>query len=211
MKHYLGLCLVFVTLALIALGGLATCSAMADHTVDHVRDAFAQVFKIQPQVTVNQRVILTQTAPIAELAVVTKEEQVTLGFTTHLEVMSEAIPLTEKTLTAVAVYRIKAGFDLRQPFSVEINPQTHQIKATLPPAKILSVEQVGDLSYKGEDALLNRVTDEDRAKLLNDLHSAAEAQAESSGLKEDAEKQARARLEEIFRHDGEKIEMNWSS
>jgi hypothetical protein len=211
MKHYLGLCLILVTFTAVILTVMWSCTAVADRTINHVRDAFAQVFQVQPQITVNRRVVLTQTAPIAELAIVTKEEMVTLGMTEHLEILSRAIPLTEKTLTAQAVYRIKAGFDLRQPFSVEIDARTNQIHATLPPAKILSVEQVGDLTFQGEDAWLNRVTDDERTKLLNDLHSAAEAQAESSGLKEDAEKQVQARLEEIFKHNGEQMEMNWSS
>src|SRR5271156_6920222 len=110
MKHYLGICLVLVTLAGIAWFALRSCTAAVDQTVDHVRDAFTQVLRLQPQVTVNQRVILTQTAPIAELAVVTKDELVTIGVNEHLEVMSLQIPLTEKILTVEATYRLKAGF-----------------------------------------------------------------------------------------------------
>src|SRR5476651_1461745 len=128
--------------------------ATVDHTIDHIRDAFSEVLRVQPQVTLNQRVVLTQTAPIAELAVVTKEELVTIGLNEHLEVLSMQIPLTEKKLTAEATYRIKAGFDLHEPFSVEIDPVTHALRAAMPHAKILSVEQVGDLIYHGEDAML---------------------------------------------------------
>jgi len=144
MKHYLGICLVLLTLTLIVLGTIYGCSVMADRTVDHVVDAFAKVFQVRPQITENQKVVFTQTAPIAELAVVTKEEQVSLEFDISYQVLSETVPLTEKKLSAQAVYRIKAGFDLREPFSVEIDPKTHEIHARLPPAKILSVEQVGD-------------------------------------------------------------------
>jgi siroheme synthase len=79
MKHYLGICLILLTGAAIVLFGVHSCSQTVDHTIDHVREAFSQVLNIQPQVTVNQRVILTQTAPIAELAVVTKEELVASG------------------------------------------------------------------------------------------------------------------------------------
>jgi hypothetical protein len=101
---------------------------------------------VQPQVTVNQRVVLTQTAPIAELAVVTKEELVTLGFNEHLEVLSLQIPLTEKKLTAEATYRIKAGFDLRNLSpSKSIRPPMRCAPPCLTP-KSLSVEQVGDLT-----------------------------------------------------------------
>jgi hypothetical protein len=211
MKHYLGICLILVTLAAVGFFGLYSCTSAADRTVDHVRDAFAQVFKITPQITVNQQIVQTQTAPIAELAVVTKEELVTLGFTEHFEVFSYQVPLTEKDLRVQAAYRIKAGFDLREPFSVEIDSSTHQVEAHLPPAKILSVDQVGDLTFHGDDSALNRITDQEREKLLDDLNSAAHAQAETSGLKEDAQNQAAQRLQEIFTHNGEKLQMNWSA
>ena len=211
MKHYLGISLVLATLAAIAWFALRSCTAAVDHTVDTVRDAFVSVLRVQPQVTINQRVVLTQTAPIAELAVVTKEELVTIGLTEHLEVMSMAIPLTEKKLTAEAVYRIKAGFDLREPFSVEIDPATHAVHARMPHAIILSVEQIGDLTYNGDDALLNRITDAERAEVVNNLNGAAHAEAEKSGLKEDAEKQVEERLNQLINHNGQAIVLQWAN
>ena len=210
MKHYLGICLVLITLTGIAWFALRSCTASVDHTVDTVRDAFMQVLSLQPQVTVNQRVVLTQTAPIAEFAVVTKEEQITLGMTEHFEVMSVSIPLTEKKVTAEATYRLKAGFDLHQPFSVEIDPATHDVHATMPHAIILSVEQIGDLTYEGDDALLNRITDTEREQVVNGLNSAAHDAAEKSGLKEDAEKQVEERLKELLDQNGKSIRIEWT-
>lgn len=210
MKHYLGICLVLITLAVIGLFALRSCTAAADHTVDNVRDAFKAILQVQPQITVNQRVVLTQTAPIAELAVVTKEELVTLGYTEHFEVLSYEVPLTEKKLTAEAVYRLKAGFDLSQPFSVEIDPATHSLHATMPHAKMLSVEQIGDLTYHGDDAVLNRITDEERAKIVNDLLAAARDTAEKSTLKSDAEQQVAQRLKELMNHNGQPMQIEWA-
>jgi hypothetical protein len=210
MKHYLGICLVLVILAGIAWFTLRSCTAAVDQTIDHVRDAFNEVLHVQPQVTVNQRVILTQTAPIAELAVVTKEELVTLGFNEHLEVLSLQIPLTEKKLTAEATYRLKAGFDLRKPFSVEIDPVTRVLHAAMPHAEILSVEQVGNLVFHGEDALLNRITDDERAQILSDLNAAAHDAAEKSGLKTEAEQQIVQRLNEIMNHNGQSLQIEWN-
>lgn len=209
MKHYVGICLVLVTLAAILFFAVRSCTYAADRTIDHVRNAFAQVFNIQPQVTINQRVVLTQTAPIAELAVVTKEELVTVGFNEHLEVLSFQVPLTEKKLTAEATFRIKAGFDLREPFSVSIDPASHAVRATMPHAKILSVEQIGDLVYRGEDATLNRITDEERMKMVNDLQAAARDAAEKSGLKTDAENQVTQRLNELMKKNGLPIQWEW--
>jgi len=211
MKHYLGICLVLVTVAAIGLFALHRCTAAVDRTIDHVRDAFSEVLRVQPEVTVNQRVVLAQTAPIAELAVVTKEELVTIGLDAHLEVLSMQIPLTEKKLTAEATYRIKAGFDLTKPFSVEINPATHALRAAMPHAQILSVEQAGDLIYHGEDAALNRVTDAERSQIVNNLNAAAHDAAEKSTLKTEAEQQVAQRLKEIINHNGQSLQIEWNA
>ena len=149
MKHYFGICLVLITLTALVLFTLSVGTIAADHTISSIRNAFGAVLKVQPQITVNQRVVLTQTAPIAELAVVTKEELVTIGMNEHLEVMSMQIPLTEKKFTAEATYRLKAGFDLSEPFSVNIDPVTHALHATMPHAKIVSVEQINGPSKRG--------------------------------------------------------------
>jgi hypothetical protein len=154
-------------------------------------------------------VVLTQTAPIAELAVVTKEELVSIGLDEHLELLTLQIPLTEKKLTAEATFRLKAGFDLREPFSVSVDPATHAVKATMPHAKILSVEQIGDVAFHGEDAMLNRVTDDERAQILKNLDLAARDAAEKSDLKADAEKQVTQRLTDLMNHNGQSLLIDW--
>jgi hypothetical protein len=210
MKHYLGICLVLVTVAAIGLFALHRCTAAVDRTIDHVRDTFDEVLHVRPEITVNQRVVLTQTAPIAELAVVTREELVTIGLNAHLEVLSLQIPLTEKKLTAEAAYRIKAGFDLSKPFSVEVDPVTHALRAAMPHAEILSVEQVGDLIYHGENATLNRVTDDERSRILSSLNATAHDVAEKSTLKMEAEQQVAQRLKEIMGHNGQSLQIIWN-
>ena len=124
--------------------------------------------------------------------------------------LSLQIPLTEKKLTAEATYRLKAGFDLRKPFSVEIDPVTHALHAAMPHAKILSVEQVGDLIYHGEDATLNRVTDDERVQILSNLNATAHDAAEKSSLKTEAEQQVAQRLKEIMNHNGQSLQIEWN-
>jgi hypothetical protein len=211
MKHYVGICLVLVTAALLTLFVIDRCTYSAERAVDRVRDAFAAVLQVQPKITINEHVVQTQTAPIAELAVVTREELISLGFDEHKEILSYSLPLTEKKLTVSATYRIKAGYDLHEPFSVAIDPATHRIAASLPPAKILSVEQVGDLSFQGEDSLLNRLSDDERTKAVNDLTDLAKKAAESSSLTHDADDQVRTRLDQLLAHNGEKVEIQWST
>jgi hypothetical protein len=210
MKHYLGICLVLVTVTGIAWIALRGCANAVNRTVDHVRDAFSNVLHVQPEITVNQRIVLTQTAPTAELAVVTKEELISIGLDTHFQVLSIQVPLTEKKLSAEAAYRIKAGFDLRKPFSINIDPTTHVLRAAMPHAQILSVEQVSDLVYHGEDALLNRISDTERNQILNNLNAAAHDAAEKSTLKTEAEQQVCQRLNELISHNGKSLEIDWN-
>ncbi len=209
MKHYVGVCLVLITMAALCLFTFRACTSAIDQTVTHVADAFSQVLHVQPQVTVNERVVLAQTAPIAELAVVTKEEMVGIGLDEHLAVLSIPLPLTEKKLTAEATFQIKAGFDLHEPFSVSVDPLTHAVQAAMPHAKILSVEQVGDVVFHGEDAMLNRITDEERMEILKDLNLAARDNAEKSGLKGEAEEQVAARLTELMHRNGQSLHIDW--
>jgi hypothetical protein len=209
MKHYLGICLVLVTLALIAFALIRQCTSAVDDTVARVADSFASVLKVRPQITLNQRIILAQTEPIAEFAVVTKEEEVTVGLDENLHVLSLQIPLTEKKLTAEATFRIKAGFDLHEPFAVTIDPQTHAVRASMPHAKILSVEQVGDVTLHTDDALLNRTSDQDHEEIEKNLLAAARDAAETSGLKADAETQVTQRLTDLLHRDGQTLLIDW--
>jgi hypothetical protein len=210
MKHYLGLCLVLVTLAAICLLALRACNSAVNQTVSHVADAFSQVLHVQPQVTVNERVVLAQTAPIAELAVVQKDELITISLDEHLAVLSVPIPLTEKKLAAEATFRVKAGFDLREPFSVSLDPRARDLKAQMPHAKILSVEQLGPVALHGEDAILNRVNDDERTEILKNLLDAARDAAEKSGLCQEAEQQVAARLTELMHRNGQTLLIDWT-
>ena len=80
----------------------------------------------------------------------------------------------------------------------------------MPHAKILSIEQVGDLSYHGEDATLNRITDADRTEIIASLNAAAHQAAENSGLKQEAEQQVTARLTELMNQNGHHLEVDFS-
>jgi hypothetical protein len=79
----------------------------------------------------------------------------------------------------------------------------------MPHAKILSVEQVGDLVYHGEDATLNRITDDERSGILSSLNAAAHDAAEKSTLKTEAEEQVTQRLNQLMNHNGDDLQIEW--
>lgn len=205
MKHYLGICLVLLTLAAVILFAVRRCENAVARAVTGVSKTFLSALQVQPQITVRQTVIMTQTAPIAELAIVTRDQLVTYGINQKVQFLHHDVPLTGKTLTAQAAYRVKAGYNLREPFRVQIDPLTSHVTAELPPARILSIERIGPLSLQDQDALLNRITPEEREKVLNELDTLARRTAEESGLKQDAQDQAIARLEELAKANGQKL------
>jgi len=201
LKHYIGACLFILTLAVIALAAylVTSCTSTVEQSLASVRNAFTHVLNMQPTITVNQQIVVTQTEPISELAVVTNDESIKLDFDDHYEVLSLTVPLTDKKITAEAVYHVKAGFDLHDHFTADINSK--RVLIHLPNAKILSVEPAGDLTYKGDDSVLNRITDTERTQIINALQSAARDAAEKSTLKSDAETQVSERLLSLIQLD----------
>jgi hypothetical protein len=197
-KHYLGASLVFLTLTLCVILLFRSCVATGEESVRAVADSIHAVFKVTPEITINSQVIQTQTQPIEEMAVAQRDELVTIALADHKEFMNWSIPLTSKNLTAQGTYRIKAGFDLSQPFQVNLN-SAGEVHAYLPPPKILSVELIAPITTTGVGDWLNTISDDDRNQLLKALNDKAHEAAESSTLKADAQAQANDRLAQMFK------------
>ncbi len=90
-----------------------------------------------------------------------------------------------------------------------INPATRMVRAAMPRAKILSVEQVGQVTLHGDDAWLNRVTPDETEEALNDLTAAAREAAENSDLKKQAELQVSTRLNQLMQRNGQTFLIDW--
>ena len=116
------------------------------------RDAFVRLAHLQPRVTVNNRVYLEQTTTIAELSVLGR----------RVEVEHEMLHTwagSTKRIKLHGTFLVKAGFDLRKKFSVNVTPA--EVVLELPHAQILSVEeqQVEVLIF--ENGLWNRISPND--------------------------------------------------
>ena len=97
-----------------------------------LREAIVQITQLQPRITINERVYFEQTSPIAELALISRK----------LEVEHEFLHTwagSTKRLRLHGTYTAKAGFDLRQEFSVTISPEATIVR--LPHAQLLGLEQ----------------------------------------------------------------------
>lgn len=117
-----------------------------------IRDAFVQLFHLQPRVTVNNHVFFEQTKTALELAVVDRDTEVT-------QQLSNTWLGSTKTIRIRATYRVKAGFALPENLTVNVSDQNVMVK--VPPAKILSVEPLSVQVEQLQNGLWNQIQAKD--------------------------------------------------
>ena len=156
-----------------------------------VRDAFMGVTNMQPRVTVNEQVIFTQTSPVLEVATVSEQSVV------ERETTATWLGST-KRLKLRGLYKIKAGYDLRKPFDVRVDAGTSPVKvvASVPKAKILSVEQQKVDILTMENGAWNRVDATDLTNEINELTLDARDKAWRGGIIDKAQKSLADQLKE---------------
>ena len=155
-----------------------------------VRGAFVAIAGMQPRVTVNEQVVYEQSSSVLELAVVEREmlveretEDTWMGSTKRLRVRG--------------TFRVKAGFDLTQPFSVQIaggSPPTVSVR--MPPPRLLSVEQEHVEVLTMDNGLWNHMRPEEYARAVNDLNIDARLKALRDGLTAEAKRRFAEQLEQ---------------
>ena len=146
-----------------------------------VSQAFKEILQVQPRVVVNQHVVLNQSSNLLELAVLSREVEVEREFE-HTWLGST------KRLRLRGAYRIKTGFDLTQPFSVELSdaPGT-PARVALPAPKILSVEPVHTEVLALENGFWNKVQPENLEAEIAALPDEARRKALRIGVAREAE------------------------
>jgi hypothetical protein len=152
------------------------------------RDTFIEMAHLQPKVTVNNRVYLEQTTTVAELAVLARRVEV------EHEMMHTWAGST-KRIKLHGTYLIKAGFDLRKKFTV--NLRSNEILIELPHAQILSVEQKQVEVLALENGFWNRISPDDIQSQLAALPE--EAREKAAALPAEAEQTFTRQLLEKFR------------
>ena len=156
---------------------LHSASIQAETEVAKIRDTFSDLFHLQPTIKVSEKVVLEQTATTPELAIVSRD----------VEVTRDAVQVwwgSAKTIRMRSVYRVRAGFDLSQKFEVQV--QGPEIAIDVPRAKILSVEPVWTKIEELRDGLWNKIQACDVEKEVNKMPEIA--RSKSIALPEEAEK-----------------------
>jgi hypothetical protein len=151
------------------------------------RDTFVKLARLQPRVTVNNRVYLEQTSTIAELSVLARKVEVD-------HEMLHTWAGSTKRIKLHGTFVVKAGFDLRKKFNVNI--QSDEITIELPHAQILSVEQQAVEVLVLENGFWNRISSADIQNELAVLPRLA--REKSAGLPTKAEQIFTRELREKF-------------
>lgn len=113
-----------------------------------IRNAFVDLFQLQPRITVNNSVAFDQSKTALELAVASRETEV-------IRNTSQTWLGSTKTIRIKIRYRVKAGFDLTEKLQVDVTDQGAIVK--VPKAKILSIEPLSTSVEELKDGLWNKI------------------------------------------------------
>ena len=161
----------------------------------------ADVFKITPEITINNTVVLQQQTPILELATVSQK------FRHHYDWTNTWLGSTKK-INIQGTFEAKAGFDLNEKFSVDIS--ANRAIVTLPQPKLLSMEPSGDVRFMDESGVWNWVDAADRSKAMNAFTRDARRYGQEAKFVAQAKTEMEKKLREIFSRHDMQVEFRYS-
>jgi len=147
---------------------VGSASNQASVDARKIRDAFVDLFQLQPKISVNETALFGETKAALQLVVVARDTDIT----------DDAVETwfgSTKTIRMHATYRVKAGFDLSRKLEVNVAGQDVNIK--VPKATILSVESLSLAVDEMRDGLWNRIQPEDIDRELKKMPELARAKA----------------------------------
>jgi hypothetical protein len=168
-----------------------------------VADSFRSAFNFQPQVTINDIVVLEQSAPIAELAMESKRV-----FAQHIYQSTWAY--STKTMEMYGVFTAKAGFDLTQPIVVKIQRMPLKIFIKLPQPKLLSLQMDNYHILRDEDGYWNKLDASEREAAVTELQKNAREKVSASPLLAESKTELEKRIQEIVAKDGYTVEFEYT-
>lgn len=152
---------------------------------------FDRTFQFTPRISVDSVVVVAENTPVLEL--VTRQRQLLVRHRlTHTWLHST------KNLELEATFSAKAGFDLTEPFRINIDPRSGAISAELPPPKLLSLGMSDVRVLQDEDGLWNKLTVEDRETAFRALEDKARKTFAESTLLAEARMEAEKQVRELI-------------
>jgi Protein of unknown function (DUF4230) len=152
---------------------------------------FDKTFQFTPRISVDSVVVVAENTPVLEL-VTTQRQLLVRHRWSHTWLHST------KSLELEATFTAKAGFDLAEPFRINIDPRTGSISAELPPPKLLSLGMSDLRVLQDEDGLWNKLTGEDREVAFRALEKKARKTVADSTLLAETRMEAEKRIREVI-------------
>lgn len=181
------LCLILLTLTLCVTIVANRGMVEAGRTARGALEAVESILHVTPTVTVSSYVARQTTIDIMELATVSKNFPQQYSF-------EHTLLGSTKKLVLRGDYSVKAGFDLRDRFAIQVDQKTGTIFADFPSPKVLSVQMNRYAVLEDEDGWWNALTPADREAAVNAMNEAARRSALEMNVLAEARESVSKRL-----------------
>lgn len=162
---------------------------------NEIKGRFEKVLNLTPRISVNNTIIFAENTPVFELVTVERTALIRHRF-------EETWLHSTKTFEIEATFTAHAGFDLHDPFTIDIRRGGQVADIYLPRAKILSLGMSNLSIVRDEDGLWNKLTAKDREKSIRALERAAKKEFASTGILAAATQEGEKRLSKIILQTG---------
>lgn len=150
---------------------------------------FRKAFRFTPEVKVNNTIVLNQQVSEFQLSVLSQNFE-------HRYVWEHSFLGSTKKIFINGTFSAMVGFDLHQKFSVTLRDDEAVI--VLPPPETLSVESMGDISYRDEHGIWNWVSTENRTHATNAFITDARRYANDAPFVQDGKAEMERRLKAVL-------------
>ncbi len=168
----------------------------------NVSQGLRETLNFTPQVRISETVVIEQTTSIVEVATVSRDLSVDYSWS-HQWLGST------KTIALQGMFTAKAGFDLKEKFTVDIKRYPLNVTASMPAPKILSLQLNEYRVRQDESGWWNRISTEDREHAMRALQHSAREKAQNSGLLTEARSTVEQRIKEVVERNGAIVEFKY--
>ncbi len=170
-----------------------------ESTLHRLVEQVRQALHFTPEVTINQTVYLRQHAPLLELVTAKRE------FRHQMQWRSKRLGST-KEIALEGEFTARTGFDLKEPFSIDVDSHTQTIRVAHPRPRVLSV-QTETLRATEAEGWWNGITDADRSEVLSAFTADARTALEGdTTILEATRAELHRQLEDLLGKSGYKVE-----
>ncbi len=170
--------------------------------VANATQAFEQLFKLTPQLTVHSGSVVMEKASIAELAVTQRKVRTIVNY-------KQQWLGSTKVLIVQGDFIVKAGFDLNQSFRFSVDQGTREVSVDFAKPKILSTEFKGMDVLFSSDGIINHLNPEDSKQVVQLLLAETKLQALNSDIREEAMQQVQQRVKDLLSTSASKINVHF--